>query len=138
MRTVDLFEQDMAGGDTMTLMRDFLVLAKKELGLQALPKIEWVKDPKVSDTNHSFGRYTNDDKVIRVVLKNRHPLDVMRTLAHELTHYKQDLEDRLTARSGDTGSPIENDANATAGRIMRIFSNRYPKAFWLPSIGTGD
>lgn len=138
MRTIDLFESSLAGGNTMELMQEFLKLAKQELDLARLPKITWINDPKVSDTNNSFGKYTNGDKIIRVVLRNRHPLDVMRTLAHELTHYKQDLDRKLDARSGDTGSPIENEANATAGRIMRIFSNRYPKAFWLPSLGHRD
>ena len=53
----------------------------------------------------------------------------MRTLAHELTHYKQDITKGLNANSGDTGSPEEDEANAMAGRIMRHFDEKYPHAF---------
>jgi Zn-dependent peptidase ImmA (M78 family) len=42
-------------------------------------------------------------------------------LAHELTHYKQDLEGRIDENSGEAGSDIENEANATAAVIMRNY-----------------
>jgi hypothetical protein len=51
----------------------------------------------------------------------------MRTLAHELVHYKQDIEDRLDDNSGATGSPEENEANAQAGVVMRDYSEQNPE-----------
>ena len=53
----------------------------------------------------------------------------MRTLAHELSHHKQDLEKRLKVDSGKTGSDIENEANAKAGEIMRKYDDSHPKEF---------
>ena len=53
-------------------------------------------------------------------------LDVLRTLAHELTHYKQYLKKQLNKDSGKTGSPQENEAHAKAGIIMRHFNKLYP------------
>jgi hypothetical protein len=58
---------------------------------------------------------------------NRHPNDILRTIAHELTHYKQDTEHQLDSESGRTGSPIENEAHATAGIVMRHFNKQYPE-----------
>jgi hypothetical protein len=55
----------------------------------------------------------------------------MRTTAHELVHYKQYLENRIKPNSGETGSDIENEANAVAGIIMRHFDGANPKAFEL-------
>ncbi len=115
----------------MEAMRTFLSMAAEELALRRLPRIVWVTEPRVTEKNQSFGKYTNDDKTIRVVVRNRHPLDIMRTLAHELVHYKQDLEGRIQPDSGQTGSPIENEANAMAGRIMRRFGRTHPDAFML-------
>lgn len=128
---LDLFESAQHDSDVVEAMRTFLSMAAEELALRRLPRIIWVTEPKVTEKNQSFGKYTNDNKVIRVVLRNRHPLDVMRTLAHELVHYKQDLEGRIQSDSGQTGSPIENEANAMAGRIMRRFGRTHPDAFML-------
>jgi Zn-dependent peptidase ImmA (M78 family) len=55
----------------------------------------------------------------------------MRTLAHELVHYKQDVEHKIGPDSGETGSPIENEANALAGQIMRRFDEENPELFAL-------
>jgi len=53
----------------------------------------------------------------------------LRTLAHELVHRKQQLEDRLYVGAGDDGSDIENEANAEAGVIMRKFGKANPIIF---------
>jgi len=47
--------------------------------------------------------------------------DILRTLAHELVHRKQEEDGRLTPTSGETGSPIEDEANAMAGVLLRNF-----------------
>jgi len=115
-------------------MRKFLVIAKEEIGLDKLPKIHWSWDDKVADDSPSFGRFTNDDKAIKIIMRNRHPIDIMRTLAHELVHYKQDVEHRIGPDSGETGSPIENEANALAGQIMRRFDEENPELFALGAV----
>jgi hypothetical protein len=51
----------------------------------------------------------------------------LRTLAHELIHYKQDSQGRIKPDSGETGSPEENEANAGAGIIMRDFDQANPE-----------
>jgi Zn-dependent peptidase ImmA (M78 family) len=82
----------------------------------------------VGDTAQpTFGRYSNGKHVLEVALINRHPNDILRTIAHELTHYKQDREHQLDSDSGRTGSPIENEANAVAGIVMRHFNQQYPE-----------
>lgn len=109
-------------------MKTFLVLAKEELKLDKLPKIQWITS-EYSSKNHSFGGFLPRDQSIRVVMTDRHPNDVMRTLAHELTHYRQWLDGELKATSGETGSPQENEANARAGVIMRNYNHTNRSAF---------
>jgi Zn-dependent peptidase ImmA (M78 family) len=50
--------------------------------------------------------------------------DILRTLAHELVHHKQNLDGRINYESGETGSDIENEANAKAGVLLRDFGKK--------------
>jgi Zn-dependent peptidase ImmA (M78 family) len=107
-------------------IKSFLPLAKKHLQLDSLPKIQVVtKVPGADGT--TFGRYDPDNGVIYIVAQGRHPKDTLRTLAHELVHYRQDLQDQLNDESGATGSREENEANATAGVIMRNYNEINPE-----------
>lgn len=107
-------------------LRDFLPIAIDHLGLDHIPKIKLVKE--IADSNvPTFGRFTNDKKVIYAVVTNRNPVDILRTIAHEMVHYKQGEEHELSSGSWHTGSPIEDEANAEGGVIMRKFNAEHPK-----------
>ena len=114
-------------------LADFFPIAMKQLGINKLPKITFQKDVQ-SEEHPTFGRFTNDSKVIFVDIENRHPNDILRTLAHELTHFAQNERGELDSASGDTGSDAENDANATAGVIMRNFNKAYPQYLKLDPV----
>jgi hypothetical protein len=75
----------------------------------------------------TFGQYNTVKKDIAVQLADRHIVDVLRTLAHELVHHKQrHLHSKL---DGSDGSDHENQANALAGKLMRQFGKKYPKLY---------
>ena len=104
----------------------FLPIALKQLDLDHVPKISLVKE--ITDTKvPTFGRYVNETKTISVVVNKRQPVDILRTLAHEMVHYKQDTEHELASGSWHTGSPEENQAHELAGIIMREFDKAYPE-----------
>jgi hypothetical protein len=112
--------------DFIKMFEKFLPLAMQHLELDSLPKMEF--EGSIGDVEQpTFGRYSVGDRVLEVALNNRHPNDILRTIAHELTHYKQDIVDELGDDSGTTGSPHENEANAMAGIIMRHFNKQYPE-----------
>jgi nicotinamide mononucleotide adenylyltransferase/Zn-dependent peptidase ImmA (M78 family) len=79
------------------------------------------QDTNESRSKHTFGHFTPETKKIWLYVKNRNTADVLRTLAHELVHLKQAEDNRLDQNSGETGSPIENEANAMAGVLLRNF-----------------
>lgn len=107
-------------------LRDFLPIAVNHLKLDHIPKIKLVKE--IKDTRQpTFGRFVNEEKIIYVVIDRRNPVDVLRTIAHEMVHYKQGEEHRLDDDSWHTGSPIEDEANAEGGVIMRMFNQAHPK-----------
>ena len=135
MLTIDLFEE-LEGPPEPTLidaLRDFLPIAVKHLKIKELPKIKLLGDVE-TDHMPSFGKFSNDDRTIHLGIKNRHPNDILRTLAHELTHYAQGQRDELDSDSGATGSPEEDQANAEAGVIMREFNQQFPQYMELKPI----
>jgi hypothetical protein len=108
------------------MFRKFLPLAMKIIKLDSLPK--FVFDEKLdTGAQPSFGAYSVDNQTLYVALANRHPNDILRTVAHELVHYKQDTAHELNDDSGITGSPEENQANQIAGIVMRNFNKQYPE-----------
>ena len=110
------------------MLDSFVQFASKEIGIKEMPTLKLQKDTMSS----SFGGYNPSDNSIMVVTKNRHPMDIYRTVAHELIHHKQNEDGRLgkdIAKEGSTGSPIENEANAEAGKIMRWFAKSNPEMF---------
>jgi hypothetical protein len=114
------------GANFVEMFEKFLPIAMRYIGLKTLPKMEF--EAHIDDDRQpTFGRYVNGEHVLHVALMNRHPNDILRTIAHELTHYKQDNEHQLDSESGRTGSPIENEAHATAGIVMRHFNKQYPE-----------
>jgi hypothetical protein len=133
MLTIDLFEDFNTEPVFIQALRDFLPIALKVLELKQLPKIKLKKE--LGTTNvPTFGRFTNEEKVVYCVITNRHPNDILRTLAHEMAHYAQGERGELDADSWHTGSPAENDANAQAGVVMREFNKKFPKYLSLKPI----
>lgn len=121
------FENIQDSKKTFTEMfTHFLTLAMDILNIKTLPKFKF-QDSIESHDQPTFGMYVNDDNTLHVALANRHPVDILRTIAHELVHYRQDIHKMLNHDSGTTGSPEENQANSVAGVIMRHFNKKYPE-----------
>lgn len=117
------------------MLDTFVSFASDKLGLKSLPKIHLKKQDSQDSSQPSFGGYHPGEKHITVVTKNRHPMDVYRTVAHELVHHKQNEEGRLNDPSdGETGSNIENEANSEAGKILRWYAKSNPNTFGLSQI----
>jgi hypothetical protein len=78
-------------------------------------------------TTASFNPNNND---IWIYMKNRNMLaDPLRSLAHEMRHWKQNLDDVLIETSGDDGSPHENEAHCFSGLMIRLFGKLHPEIF---------
>ena len=111
-------------------LRDFLPIAIAHLELDHIPKIKLVKS--LDDT--TFGHFNSEERIIYAVVANRNPVDILRTIAHEMTHYKQGQEHQLTNDSGETGSTVEDEANAEGGVIMREFNEQFPQYLQSSSV----
>ena len=128
MRFQELTEQSLPVDDeTSKIIRAFVEFASSKLGIETKPKIKLISDPKQASMRKSFGGYMGDR--IELNIGNRHIMDVLRTMAHELVHYKQDLDGVLRPDSGKDGSDHENEANAKAAVIMRLWGKMNPELF---------
>ena len=135
MKVRELLTEGLEKKDTYPILLDFIRFAAKDLELDSLPKFDFVFDNKESMERRSFGGYQPGNEHITITVTNRHIMDVCRTLAHELVHYKQDLDNQLEDDdAGTTGSPQENDANARAAVIMRNFGRAFPDMFGKEAI----
>jgi hypothetical protein len=135
MKIRELLTEGLEKKDTYPILLDFIRFAAKDLELNTLPKFDFVFDSTESMERKSFGGYQPGNEHITITVTNRHIMDVCRTLAHELVHYKQDLDNELEDdEAGATGSPQENDANARAAVIMRNFGKAFPDMFGKESI----
>jgi hypothetical protein len=101
----------------------FVEYATKKLKLSETPKITLLSGREYSEAKTSLGGYNPMSKEIYVAIEGRLTADILRTLAHEMVHRKQDelglVKDEV--KDGATGSPIENQAHAVAGILMRNY-----------------
>lgn len=112
------------------IIKNFVHFVYNFLGMEGEPeKIEISYDPTEAANMKSFGKHTPATGIIRVVATNRNLADVLRTLAHELVHRKQEQDGKLYHGAGDDGTDIENEANAQAALIMRKFGKDNPIIF---------
>jgi hypothetical protein len=116
----------------LNTLKDFIAFCKAELNIQTLPKISLIKDKSFVEQFRSFGEYNPQTNTARVVILNRNLADICRSLAHELCHHRQNELGMIYNEAGETGTDIENDANAMAGIIMRDYGKRNVAVYDLP------
>ena len=114
-----------------TILKKFIVFLKRELTLTIDIPYILIDDADFSKKTRAFG-IMNSDGIIYVSIINRHPIDILRTVAHEVVHYKQSI--KRVVMNPNPGSPSENEANAKAGEIMRKYGKLHPELFDLMSI----
>jgi len=112
-------------GNDKQLLKKFIGFAIKELEIQKPPtSLTLSRDNNAAKSMHSFGSFDPNNDKIWLYVKNRNMADLLRTLAHELVHRKQAEDGRIDYNSGETGSDIENEANAQAGVLLRKFGKQ--------------
>ena len=109
---------------------EFVKYAIKNLEIQKPPRnLTFSYDNAAAKEKRSFGYFDPNANKIWVYCGNRNMADILRTLAHELVHRKQDEDGRINYESGKTGSEIENEANAQAGVLLRDFGKQHEEIY---------
>ncbi|NBW58587.1 hypothetical protein EBR43_12600, partial [bacterium] len=120
--TQDLNENTISKSKVKNIA-DFVQYSCERLKIKDKPKVKLILGQKYSEQNGSLGGFNPETKDIMVVVPKRMTADICRTIAHELVHRKQDEMGLIknTNTAGQTGSPIENQANALAGVLLRDY-----------------
>jgi len=114
------------------LVKDFVRFAKIKLNIRNDIPVELIYDLEFSRKYSAFACIMTDSKQIYVSVINRHPADILRSLAHEMVHYKQMINGQSI--QGHTGSRHENEANAKAGVVLRDYGKLHPELFTMRPI----
>jgi len=106
--------------DRADLLQDFVVFVCKDL--QCMPcDIDIVNGRDSSDLK-TTAQYDPNSHHVSVSAKNRQFGDVLRSIAHELVHHKQNVNGELSGPVQDVGGDIEDEANSRAGALLKSFA----------------
>lgn len=83
-------------------------MVKNGYTLKPLPKVFFDNTQQDEDVFIKTGYYDPNNMEVYVFTNGRHIKDILRSLAHELIHHKQNVDGRLGAGSYD-GETIYND-----------------------------
>ena len=114
--------------NTRTIIHDFVRYASRQLKIETIPRIRIIRDASYSENNHTFGHFRPEGGIV-VQIQNRQIIDILRTIAHEMVHHRQNELGELETDSGETGSKHENQANSIAGILMRNYTKQHPELF---------
>ena len=135
LKSIERYKKDKPKNAAANLMKEniseskqqsiqhFVEFATKRLKLKENPKISLVDGREFAEVKTSLGGFDPMTKEIYVATEGRLTADILRTLAHEMVHRKQDELGlvRNPMKDGADGSPIENQAHAVAGILMREY-----------------
>jgi len=109
------------------LIKELITLCCAELFIVGKVKVHLLsnKTEKVR-TTAAFDTVNNE---IFIYIKGRHIVDILRSIAHELKHLKQNQDGVLGPDSGNDGSEHENEANTFSGVMMRKFGELHPEIY---------
>ncbi len=143
LNSIQSYNKNKPKNNAIDLLKEVLVESKQEsihhfvewatnrLKLKETPKVTLINGNEYAQEKSSLGGYQPTTKEIYVAIENRLTADILRTVAHEMAHRKQDEMGLVTneVEDGKTGSDIENKANAVAGILMREYAKINKKIF---------
>ena len=102
------------------LLHDFVVFVCKDL--ECMPCDIDIVNGRDGSKLKTTAQYNPNSHHVMVNAKNRHFGDVLRSIAHELVHHKQNVKGELNGPVQDVGGDIEDEANARAGALLKSFA----------------
>jgi hypothetical protein len=108
------------------LLEEFLDFANKKLEVDKPYSVYFVDDKSnATDPLGKTAMYNPASNSVYVYATNRHPKDILRSIAHELMHHKQNCDGRLDKTYGEGSDDLETlelEANE-AGYLVREFED---------------
>lgn len=107
-------------------------MLKNDFTVKPLPKIV-LNNQKQKGLFISTGNYIHSENTVNLFINERHPKDVLRSLAHELIHHKQFADGRLTddmceepdITKNEVLTPFEAEAFLLGNLAFRTWTELY-------------
>ena len=107
--------------EKIDLISEFCNFCSSKLPIEGDYKVYLVSNRN----NHSIrttAAYHVGDNICKIYSKNRALVDVLRSIAHEMTHMMQDEQGLIQGSIQDAGGFHEDQANARAGELIKRFA----------------
>lgn len=118
------------------VLDDFISFVKNELNIKNEVDIEFRDDKGENQEIKTTAVYKYSDKYpesdiadIKVHAGDRYIIDIMRSVAHELVHHQQNEKGKLKGKISNVGGPIEDEANAVAGELIKKYGLNNPEIY---------
>lgn len=120
------------------LIRAFYPFAKQKLGFDKPAKVKYVVDD-LENFENPLGKtayYSPENRTVTLFTLNRHPKDILRSFAHELTHHAQycrgEFDNNLTLQDGYAQDDphmrkMEEEAYLNGGMLVRDWTDNLQK-----------
>lgn len=107
----------------------FVDWASQQLHIESPPKIELSFDTATAQKGRHTGRHEEGSDKVWVYVNNRNLVDILRTVFHELVHWRQSELSMIEAGDSYPGSAIESMADMLAGKYIKIYGKQNPHIF---------
>ena len=107
------------------LIAEFCVFCAEKLPIEGDFDIYLVSEREPFNIGTTAAYAVNENKCF-IYGKNRALADCMRSIAHEMTHMMQDEMGLLVGKIRDAGGFHEDQANARAGELIKLFAKSKP------------
>ena len=97
---------------------DFVEYAETKLDLKNPVKVKVENQPS---SNYTTSNYNRINREIKVRNNGRKLVDIIRSIAHEMVHHKQDEMGKITGKVPKIGGHIEDEANKISGRLVKDY-----------------
>jgi len=105
-------------------VRKFADWSAKVLNIKQLPKITLSMDTEQAQSNPGTGMHTIGGDDVWIYVNNRNLIDILRTVFHELVHFRQGELGMIDPKDSYPGSPIEAMADMLAGKYIKIYGKQ--------------
>ena len=103
--------------------------ACERLHVKNPPKIELSFDQEEAQNGRHTGRHVEGSDSVWVYANNRNLVDILRTVFHELVHWRQSELNMIDAGDSYPGSAIESMADMLAGKYIKIYGKQNGQIF---------
>lgn len=100
-------------------IQDFVDFAAKSIGLKHPVKVILAHKDYSGIT--TTGAYDVKQFVIKATYEGRALVDIIRSIAHEMQHQKQDELGQIPENPQDIGGTLENEANIVPGILIKLY-----------------